>query len=598
MDAKSRAFTFLGNEALIRVPFFQRAYVWKKRNWEDLLSELSNLSKTHFLGSIILKQQPVATGETKEVLIIDGQQRLTTLSILVKALYDSFPKATRVNVELPIRSYLFYKKEQTDPEFLIKIQHSQIDAVAYDAVMRAGIDTDQPLEISDVSGSRILECYAFFLNTLNERSLQERIALFNWLTKMESEILVVIDLGLKDDEQAIFDTINSAGVYLSAGDIIKNALFQRVIQLEDHSSATKLYYSTWNKVISDDKKSIAFWEKQRSTGRLKRDNLEILLHAIAVIKGFYNPDEHTLSDLSKLYKDQIGQLNTKEELRNFIKDITEYAEIYKNKIPVFSDLTMFSFDNYHQRLFHILEYFEISTFHPFILYLYKTFGTDEVRIKNTFADLESFVLRRVISKHEVKSFNKFCKEFIENPAALLSRLAESNDIEFQNQLKVISNRHAALLLFWIELYRRSQDNKNDLKHLKYSYSLEHIMPQSWPEHWTTIPVKTKTDGSLMSKAESEADRNQKIYWIGNMTLLTTYLNSSLRHYSYDVKMNGMPRRKGIKVYADLTITKNDLVIPFDAGDTTWDEHKIIARTETLLKEIDAIWKKQIIEVTT
>lgn len=593
MEAKSRAFTFLGNEALIRVPFFQRAYVWKKDNWEDLLAELSNISKNHFLGSIILKQQSVATGETKEALIIDGQQRLTTLSILLKALYDSFPEATKKNVENPIRNCLFFKKEQTDTDFLIKIQHSQIDADVFERVMRAGIDGNPPLDLSATKGNRILECYTYFLTELAKKELKETTALFNWITNNQNEILVVIDLGVNDDEQAIFDTINSAGVHLSSADIIKNALFQRVIQLENQKAATKLYAETWNKVMAADDATVAFWEKQRSTGRLKRDNIELLLHSVAVIKGIYDPDEHTLADLSWLYKEHIAKLSTPDEIRNFIKDIKEYAEIYKNKIPVFDETTMFSFEDYQNRLFHILESFEISTFHPLILSFYKRLSTDEAQLRKVFSALESFVVRRVISKHEVKSFNKFCKEFIINPQALFDRLTESNDTDFQAQLKAISNRHAALLLFWVELKRRSLDPKNDTNLLKYCYSLEHIMPQSWEEHWP-MPTKLKADGKPMTSDEAATDRWNKIYWIGNMTLLKTNLNSSLKNYKYEVKMVGEGRKKGIKDYADLVITKDDLVRPFDNGDTTWDENKIVTRTEGLIGEINSIWKKEFV----
>jgi hypothetical protein len=510
----------------------------------------------------------------------------------LKALYDSFPEATKKNVENPIRNCLFYKKEQTDTDFLIKIQHSQIDAEAFELVMRAGIDGNDPLDLTDVKRSRILQCYAYFMEELSKKELKENTTLFNWITKNENEILVVIDLGVKDDEQAIFDTINSAGVHLSSADIIKNALFQKVIQLESQKAATKLYAETWNKVMAFNDETVAFWEKQRSTGRLKRDNIELLLHSVAVIKGIYDPDEHTLADLSWLYKDHIAKLNSPEEIRSFIQDIKEYAEIYKNKIPVFDGSTMFSFDDYQKRMFHILECFEISTFHPFILFVYKNFGSNESELRRMFGAIESFVVRRVISKHEVKSFNKFCKEFIVSPQALFDRLAESNDVDFQGQLKSISNRHAALLLFWVELYRRSLDKKNDTNLLKYCYSLEHVMPQSWEEHWTDMPVKTKPDGTLMSKDEAAADRWNKIYWIGNMTLLTTNLNSSLRNYKYEVKMAGEGRKKGIKQYADLVITKDDLVLPFDSGDTTWDENKISSRTEKLIQEINSIWQKQ------
>src|SRR5437879_4936740 len=124
MDAKARSFSFLANEGMLRIPFFQRRYVWVQDNWEDLLKDLCHDRQSHFLGSLILKQQRVSSGEPKELLIIDGQQRLTTLSILLKALYDSFSKGLRDNCKDSIRTNLFRKRQPTDSDYLIKIQHS------------------------------------------------------------------------------------------------------------------------------------------------------------------------------------------------------------------------------------------------------------------------------------------------------------------------------------------------------------------------------------------------------------------------------------------------------------------------------------------
>ena len=99
--------TFLGNEGLVRIPFFQRGYVWNIENWEDILIDLLDIEKGHFLGSLILKQLEKQTGKPKEVLVIDGQQRLTTLSVLLRALYNSFAEETRKNCDSSIKNYLF-----------------------------------------------------------------------------------------------------------------------------------------------------------------------------------------------------------------------------------------------------------------------------------------------------------------------------------------------------------------------------------------------------------------------------------------------------------------------------------------------------------
>ena len=127
MKAEAMSLTFLGNEGLVRIPFFQRGYVWDITNWEDILTDLFDFEKSHFLGSLILKQQEKQTGKPKEVLVIDGQQRLTTLSVLLRATYNSFDEETQKNCESSLRNYLFFKKNQTDKNYFVKIEHSKID---------------------------------------------------------------------------------------------------------------------------------------------------------------------------------------------------------------------------------------------------------------------------------------------------------------------------------------------------------------------------------------------------------------------------------------------------------------------------------------
>ena len=85
MDAKAKSFTFLSNEGQLTVPFFSVVMSGMMTTGRPSLNDLLNTTRGHFLGSLILKQQRAASGEPKEVMVIDGQQRLTTLSVLVKA---------------------------------------------------------------------------------------------------------------------------------------------------------------------------------------------------------------------------------------------------------------------------------------------------------------------------------------------------------------------------------------------------------------------------------------------------------------------------------------------------------------------------------
>jgi len=586
MKAEARPFTFLANEGVVRVPFFQRTYVWKEENWDDLLADLRQEKRSHFLGSLILKQQRTNSGEPKELLVIDGQQRLTTLSILIKALYDSFPTDVRKNCIDAIRTYLFHKRQRTDFEYAVKIHHSRLDSEAYQSVIRAGIDGEFRGAGVEPNG-KILQCYRHFMDELKTSPLEDNIRLFNKVLDSDNKMLVVIDLTEEDDEQSIFDTINSAGVRLSCADIIKNALFQKAILLSNEERAVELYRRTWEKAFMADEETIAYWGTQRLTGRLMRDNIEILLHSIAVIGGFYDPDVHALADLSRLYKDHIEEFKTGEELTGFVRDISDYASIYRERVLSFNGASSFEYADQHTRLFHILEELQISTFHPFILYIFKNGtarGDDRALL-----DLERFIVRRVIAQQETKSFNKLCKEFIQDPSAIGNRMRETSGRHFSDGLKKISNKHAALLLFWIELLRRHNNKKYDLKELHYNYSLEHVMPQKWEEYWKEMPEKKNMDGSVMSEKDAKEDRNNKVYWIGNMTLLTSTLNSSLRNYDFQRKVKGEGRKRGMKSYAALSITSEDIIKWWETDEQDWNEARIMERTKNLQAEIEQIW---------
>lgn len=590
MDAEAKSFTFLGNEGQVSIPFFQRGYVWDEANWTDLLTDLFNASRRHFLGSLILKQQRSVSGEPKNVTVIDGQQRLTTLSILLKALFDSLPADLKENCKPAVRTHLFYKRYQTDRNYLVRIQHSHVDASAYTAIIKAGLD-GPVIDANGNSSNRILRCYSFFCKELAKRPVEELTGLFNRILDPQEKMLVVIDLVEDDDEQTIFDTTNTAGVRLSGSDVIKNALFQRVIQLlkDDGQEAVKLYDRTWARIFLLDDETIQFWEKKKLTGRFMRDNSEVLLHSIAVIKGFYDPDKHLLSDLSKLYKAQIARFESAAELVAFIEEITRYADLYRAKIPEFETDVALSFSDASVRLFHILDVLQISTFHPFILYVLHEHRANEARCVAILLQLERFVVRRVLAQQETKNFNKIARDFITNPSALATEAEQTTDEEVVNGLKTISNKNAALVLFWVELRRRSLDRKYDSTELKYDYSLEHIMPQKWEQYWKDLPEKRDASGGIMVPDDAKKDRYEKVYWLGNMTLLTSSLNSSLRNYPFQKKMSGDGRKKGIKAYASLSITHDDIVEPFDRGDPIWDETKIGNRTDALSEEVLGIW---------
>ena len=519
--------------------------------------------------------------------VIDGQQRLTTLSILIRALYDSFDEETKNAGKNEFEKCLFYKKSALAKQLYVKIEHSKVDRQYYQQIIQGEVDPDSVC--AKTVESRLLQCYKFFTTEFRNIDFERRVNLFNFLMDNESKILVVIDLGNNDDEQTIFDTINSAGVRLTCTDIVKNVLFQKAFEIfSSEEEVEVLYKNYWESVFAADNQTIAYWDTSRTLGRLTRDNSEILLHCVAVIEGFYDPGKDTLSDLSKLYKGYINELR-KENLLSFIKTVNEYAKLYRENVYTFDSSDMYEFKNNRKRLFQILNICNVSTFHPYILFLLRNYKNDSSELNDALSKLETFVIRRAICNAEVRPYNTYCKNFIDDPTKIESILAETPDELVKDGLTNINNKLAALVLFWVELYRREADGRYDKDELKYTYSLEHIMPQKWEEFWSEVPV-IGDDGVEITDTETARQyRNKMIYSIGNMTLLKSSLNSALRNHGFQRKLEGDGQKKGIKNYAELGITKLDVVEPYDSGDKIWDERKIRERTMRLTDDVLKIW---------
>jgi len=591
MKAEEKGLRFLTMEGKVKIPFFQRTYVWNEDNWEDLMEEFLDEEKTNnFLGAIILKQLPPVSGKPKELEVIDGQQRLTTISIFLRALYDSFPEKIKQNVRDTIFQILFFKKDYTSSDYdEIRIEHSLVDSESYRKVIKEKESKTIDLSRINEKSHRILRCYKFFRERFETISEDEKKKLLNKVLDPDNKMVVVIDLKERDDEQSIFDTLNTAGVRLTSAEIIKNASFKKLIELSNKEEAIKTYKEIWEKTFLKDEDTLQYWEKELTTGRLKRQNIEILLHSVAVIEGFYDPDKHTLSDLSKLYKKKIEKFKTSEELKDFIGKIIKYAEIYKENIHNFDKSELFSFSNdldgIKKRLLHILNILDISTFHPFILYITK--NEDENKQKEYLRNLENFVVCNAIThKVPIKNYNKFIKQFIKDPTNLKEEVKKITKKDIKNGLRKVPNKLASLILFWIELYRRNKENKCDISELKYNYSLEHILPGKWREYWNFDKV-SHPDNNL-GDLDKEKDREEKIYWLGNMTLLKSRLNTSLRNYDFERKINGEGRKRGIRHYGDLLITK-DIIEKFDQGERIWNEEKIQNRTKELMDIFLKIW---------
>lgn len=614
MKANETEFGFMSASMSIEIPYFQRGYVWNEENWEELLDNLLDDKQSHFLGSIILKQLECVSGNVPRWSVIDGQQRLTTLSILLRACYDSLPMNSfsiddRNHIDADMESILYFKQRKINSPKEIKIKHSMVDAADYEKIISGHakdiVDTiilHSEKKKAEQESSNILQCYKYFYKYLSANS-DTSVKLWEDLLNDQNKILVKIDLDASENEQAIFDTVNSAGVRLTCADTIKNALFQKLNEYAGESrnkaDVIKLYKECWEGVFSSSNEVIEYWNTERQLGRTVRDNLEVLLHCIALVKGFYDPEFNKISDLPQVYKKYISGFNY-DELVCFIREIKTYAELYRKFFYAFEKSSLFKFENDIQRLFHVLSVCEVSTLHPYILKLFSEHNIKDENelpeaLKTEIKKLESYVIRHAVCQVTTKNFNKECASLIAGKTTidkmLVDKAKEIGDTVVRGKLKSMpSNKIASLVLFWIELRRRYMDSKFDTNELKYVYSLEHVMPQKWEGHWSqgVCPViSVETRQAIADDAEAAEVRNSAICELGNMTLLNSRLNSSLGNCEFTKKVLGENRRKGIKAYASLDITKDIVAVYEDGG--TWNEMTIRERTQKLTNEFFKIW---------
>ena len=607
MKAEAKSLRFLGESNKLSVPFFQRHYVWSKDNWEELLNSLEGTDVTPFLGSLILKEL-----SGLEFSIIDGQQRLTTVTILAKAIFDSLPEANKKpdsGVRTGIQSFLFYRVNEADDfeESLVKIEHSRIDNQDYSKVIKAGILNDESIDLDTINehSSNILLCYKFYRETFEDYTPDRLKKLFNLIFDRNRKVIIVIELGRDDvNEQTIFDTINRAGVRLSAADIIKNNLFKRLLDKCDNNESLReqvvdTYKKCWDDVFAKDQDVCDIWDEERIFGNVKHNNLEFLLYCVACIK--WGEDCDMFPKLEAVYNRETENMSY-ADLLALVAEIKVYANIFMDYILKFkSDVESesvnryFKYNNHVDRLMLILLKFKIQMFYPYVIKrLYEVNrDTSDAGLIKDFAKLESFVVRRKLSTKGTHDYTSKCYSIIKNgiDALVESDLANADsgisDLDIKRYLSDTKDDTAKMILFCIELYRRREDAM-DVNVLEYKYTLEHIMPRRWETYWSTVPIMDGETTLDMQLDEAKQHRKLAIESIGNKTLLTCNLNSSLRNASYSKKVLGDGDKKpGYKLHTMLLLTKE--VVTMHESDTNWDENSISKRADNLYLEFLTLW---------
>lgn len=567
MDAGSRSINdILNGSRRLEIPFFQRSYVWEEPLWQRFLEsmrEVSTSGDTYFLGTLILKQSSTSSGSGIGDIrtVIDGQQRLTTLLLFLKVLctrnnqLEEFTRISKVRGQLSLLHNCFDR-----PCFEEIIHQENLCPVNFD--------------------TRLSNAYNYFLENVNTSD-------FDLFKILDNIVFVGIDLLPNENEQIIFDTINSLGVSLTTGELLKNYIFSE--------ETFDKYNSIWKPVFEADEDTIKYWNDKTTLGRLQRINLETFLYAYLHIKindptlNLSTADKacfRSAEDLFNQYKLYLHLSNI--DLIDFARDLTNYAKLYREYIN--SDILDEELPREWgiERLNALIFGLDTTTMIPYVLYVLKN-QSDGAEIKCIAKVLEAYVMRRIICKSgndnysDLFSLNLISNQILTSEDLIDylvrkqsdSSLAVPNDDALHGGImeSVLTNPRAKGVLYFLESKIRDEYQSTTLKSFN-SYSLEHLLPKKWnPSVWPLI---------LGFDAE---DRNQRLKTLGNLSILPIKLNTSISNKSWDIKKNGNGQRKGLLHYASgIETLSRWLTYPI------WDENKINERAEWLFNSASRVWQ--------
>lgn len=269
------------------VPLFQRPYVWNEENqWEPLWNDVARVAdrllkrpherpQPHFLGAVVLQhtQNPVGLIQTRT--IIDGQQRLTTLQLLLDALHAELISATAAAPAARIEPLVVNADPfRSKPEDRFKVWPTNRDRPAFNAIMGAVPPVDY--DAVPCRGERMVGAHRYFAEQARQwlslggpDNVQARAAAIETVVRDLLQ-MVVIELTADENAQEIFETLNARGAQLTAADLIKNFIFQRLQELGTEVEGA--YEKHWKEFET------AFWETEISLGRLRYPRSSLFLN--------------------------------------------------------------------------------------------------------------------------------------------------------------------------------------------------------------------------------------------------------------------------------------------------------------------------------
>ncbi len=543
----------MGNGLRYEIQKFQRDYSWEAEHWDDLWQDIRALladeDNEHYMGYLVLQ-----TSNNKEFQIIDGQQRLTTLSLLIlstlkclKELVDSGIEAENnlKRKDSLLNSYIGY----VDPVTLIsnnklKLNRNSDDYYKQHLVLLKEL----PLRNTNSSEKHMRECFNWYYDRIKkEFNTGESLAAFidNIVDKLFFTVIEVTD---QLNAFKVFETLNARGVQLSSADLLKNYLFFVVDETKPHISEIEELENIWSKIV----------------GKLGEQKFEDYL------RYYWNSINKSVGK-KNLFKNVKGNIKSKEQVFELIRNLNDTADLYlaiqnpedefwRDKPEIrksLKELKLFQIRQINSLFLSALRNLEVENFRKLakicsvISFRYNIIGGLN---PNAQEDVYNTVALKISSnkRFEVADFQSI----------YVSDLNFENDFstkEFKNTTR--NHKIVKYILSKIEVYQ----HKNEIDPESDLFTIEHILPENADDTWGNFTFE---------------EINRSVYRMGNLTLLERKLNREAGQKGYVEK---------IVLFAQ---SNSELTKTLPDNFNTWNEDKLAARQRELAKHAKAIWKIQ------
>lgn len=564
MEANSLkiAKVFSGGGAIHYVlPHFQREYAWEKKQWETLLKDVVGVYQVysedappeHFMGTLVVINDRTAHGVIPVFRLVDGQQRLTTISLMLCAL-GRLVSQTQPALSKKIRRLLLNEDEENDLQFKLLPTTKYGDRRSYQAIVRGR-------SIPSVE-SKIPEAFSFFQQEFgryltNGEIEPEKlfIVLINCLQ------VVFIELNNNERPYEIFESLNSKGRHLTPADLVRNYIAMKLPQ-GDQAFVFEEYWSPIEEML----------QEKRTVGKSGLGELTAFLrHYIACLNGVLVNEEHVYSR----FRDR-GQSMSTEKFIEEMRVLKRFAGYYDRMLRPEKEPHK-ALREQLQRLNRL----EFATAYPFLLSAYNAIDNGHFSSQDLaqgLATLESYMVRRYLTRDTVGYINRMfptlwkevdTSDFNASLRRAIAAKNFPNDDRLREALEAneLYKRDREKLVLVLEtINRHLSKGTGGITMLDGKATLEHIMPQSLSEEWQHYLGSTW------------AEDYYYLHTIGNLTLVTQEWNSSMSNAPY-------PKKKELLGQHALKLNSSY----FANGPKQWNGTTILERSQLLADIIIQIW---------